>query len=446
MFYHLESATMNEMLEDDIKDIRETIYVGIVGFTVLIWDHLITFDDEIELIWQGKKGLLVYLFLLNRYITPLGFIINMVAYTLPSWPKSTFVINVSCKREVRSLIILYRCSHFVRYEGAMTVIGIQIAGLMMFIRVRAMYTNKKFVLFSVAFLFAIWTAVTGWLLASATATRAKQTVSGLFALVLKMLCVCKPLIFPSYLKACTMVFNSKPTMMASASAWLPLLYDTVVFSLTLKATVPSIRNKQTGHVFRTLLANGLLYYSVICTVNLVLTIMILQAPEGLKNISAQLELLLTVAMMSRITLNLRKQALYGPTPSNTRDDVVFYPLSFARPQTYSNASIGSFHTRPGSSLSLSIPPPSYHSRAGSSSSTSNAQPSITRKHDPIRHARPRLSTIFSATSTPYARSPVDELSQERYEMENQETNGSESNIETQPGRAGNVYCEPACGV
>jgi len=49
-----------------------------------------------------------------------------------------------------------------------------------------------------------------------------------------------------------------------------------------------------------------MYYSAIFSVNLVLTIMIVSAPAGVKNITAQLQQLLTVAMMSRITINLRK--------------------------------------------------------------------------------------------------------------------------------------------
>ncbi|KAF8961215.1 hypothetical protein BDZ97DRAFT_1921419 [Flammula alnicola] len=67
----------------DISDTVRTNYVGFASFIVLIWDHIDTFTDEVELIWKGKrKGLFVYLFLFNRYFTPLGFIINSYgAYT-----------------------------------------------------------------------------------------------------------------------------------------------------------------------------------------------------------------------------------------------------------------------------------------------------------------------------------------------------------------------------
>lgn len=84
MAHSLAKETI-QTIGQDHKETRQTIYVGLVGFTILVWDHLVTSGDEIEFIWKGRKGILVYLFLLNRYLTPLVFIINLVAYTLPSW-------------------------------------------------------------------------------------------------------------------------------------------------------------------------------------------------------------------------------------------------------------------------------------------------------------------------------------------------------------------------
>lgn len=97
--------------------------------------------------------------------------------------------------------------------------------------------------------------------------------------------------------------------------------------LTLYKTVGPVRHKNAGKIARVLLRDGMLYWryvathglpeilrlmnifsSVIFVVNLVLTLMIATAPPGLQNITAQLEYLLTVAMMSRITIHLRKQA------------------------------------------------------------------------------------------------------------------------------------------
>ena len=47
---------------------------------------------------------------------------------------------------------------------------------------------------------------------------------------------------------------------SSASAYLPLLYDTVVVLLTIYRTVGQIRQRTAGKIMRVLLRDGLLYY------------------------------------------------------------------------------------------------------------------------------------------------------------------------------------------
>ncbi|KAL0059615.1 hypothetical protein AAF712_013627 [Marasmius tenuissimus] len=115
-----------------------------------------------------------------------------------------------------------------------------------------------------------------------------------------------------------MIFDAKNTfesVLASSTAWLPLVYDTVVFGLTFYRTYPNVRGQSRSKIAKRLLEDGLLYYSVIFSVTLVLTLMIIFAPDGLKNVAAQLELLITVTMMSRITLNLKK---FSRTEENYR--------------------------------------------------------------------------------------------------------------------------------
>ncbi|CDO76088.1 hypothetical protein BN946_scf184649.g14 [Trametes cinnabarina] len=236
----------------EADELRTTFYVGIASFTALVWDHIITLGDEVEYIWKRKKGPLIWLFFLLT--------------SLPYGP--------------------LQCEHFVRYEGSMTVIGINTTALMMLLRIYAMYERKKPVVFFVGTVFCVELGVNAWLLTHGVAVRHRSGIT-----------------------ACTMIFDPDKVKgpIASASAWLPLLYDTIVFALTVKRTYRGVKNPTVGRIMRVLLKEGLLYYSVIFTITLILTLMIVLAPDGLKNLTAQTEYLMTVAMMSRITLHLKKQ-------------------------------------------------------------------------------------------------------------------------------------------
>jgi len=251
----------------DKSDIYRTIIVGFAGFTILVYDHIITFSDEVEYIWKKRKGTIGWLFLFNRYVIPLGFIVNLFAYQWPNWSEKS-------------------CQTFVRYEGVMTVIGINVASLIMLFRVRALYMRDRFVVGLVVMLLAVELGVNVFLLFRA------QDV---------------PHIVPN--APCTMIFSIKKKPLSSGSAWLPLLYDTVVFILTLYRTVEIRAGKKPAarsSILSTLRAEGLMYYTAICAINLTLTIMIDAADQGTQNIAAQLELLITVTMISRITIDLRK--------------------------------------------------------------------------------------------------------------------------------------------
>ncbi|KAJ3729479.1 hypothetical protein C8R42DRAFT_652061 [Lentinula raphanica] len=239
----------------------------------MLWDHVDTFTTEVKYIWPrvGERKPIVYLFLIvcngqlpivhrsssdlqNRYIMPLGFIINLVAY---------FKIDAET------------CRHFVRYEGAMTMIGINVVGLMMLIRIFALYKDQKWVVTGVASLLIAEIGVYSWLMSTGEPVQHHPNIT-----------------------SCTMIFGESNPAASSASAWIPLLYDTVIFSLTLHATIPSVRNAQGSaaiYIMKQLLKDGLIYYSVICAVNLALTTMIVAAQPGLKNVLAQLELLITVS-------------------------------------------------------------------------------------------------------------------------------------------------------
>ncbi|KAH9968344.1 hypothetical protein BGW80DRAFT_1177689, partial [Lactifluus volemus] len=279
-------------------------YVGLASFTVLVYDHCITFSDEFEYIWKRPRGLRESVCFYNRYLTPLGFVVNTVAYHRTNWTLQ--VSPISCK-------------HFVRYEGSMAMIGITVVAWMMFLRIRVLYNGVWIVqAFVLAILFTFigvntWFMMNGLLSHSHNANFSPRL-------------------------ACTMIIDPKIGPIASSTAWLPLLYDTVVMSLTLKRTVMYLaaESGNPGHIFRVLLHEGLLYYSVICAVTLTFTLMIIFADQSVRNITGQCVThtspVLTVVMMSRITLHLKahRDRYEGVVYSNAMQNYSS-PRRFPRP-------------------------------------------------------------------------------------------------------------------
>jgi len=247
--------------------------MGVASVTVLLYDHLLSLSDEIEYVWKGKKGPLVYLFFVNRYVTPLGFMINLLAYFSPLWSTEL-------------------CSQFIPYEGSMTMVGITIAAIMMLIRVYAMYCRTMAVVWVVFVLLVVQVSVNAWLLTKATAV---QHIKG------------------GPVHSCTGIFDPYLNPAASsASAYIPLVYDSTVFVLVIWRTLPS-RQGNASRILTVLRNDAFLYYGVIFSVTLVLTLMIAFADPGIQNITAQLQLLLTVTMMSKISIHLKKQHKIGET-------------------------------------------------------------------------------------------------------------------------------------
>ncbi|KAJ7164754.1 hypothetical protein C8R43DRAFT_1122631 [Mycena crocata] len=257
---------MSQSEPDILQDVADTIrtnFVAFASFTILVWDHILTFPDEVEYIWKGKKGPIIYLFIFNRYFTPLGFIINFYAYLSPTW---TVEVRIGC-----------RC-HITSSRNAPSQV------------INALYPTRKWITALLSVLLVVETGINVWLISRGEPVLHNKA---------------------SGVHACSMVFDPEISSAASASAWYPLMYDSIVFALTVNRTLPAIRKKEAGFIVKKLLEDGLLYYSVIFSITFVLTFMIVGAPPGTKNICAQMEQLITVAMMSRITLSLKKAGRRG---------------------------------------------------------------------------------------------------------------------------------------
>jgi hypothetical protein len=194
--------------------------------------------------------------------------------------------------------------------------------------------------------------------------------------------------------------------LASSTAWLPLLYDTVIVSLTLYRTASSVYARSATNLFRVLFQEGLLYYSIICTITLVLTIMITSTGESIRNVASQLHLCLTVAMMSRITLHLKRFA-------NSPHNLIYHDAAPQIPphHQYSLSSVSqpvAFAPAPTMTVLSSIyaPPPKMQPLAPVSFPRNGAR-EVSASSSSLENGSYFALETFSAVKTPVV--PADEL-------------------------------------
>lgn len=177
-----------------------------------------------------------------------------------------------------------QCKQFVRYEGATVALGIQIAGAMMLRRLIAVWHDRLIVIFIGVTTFVAWVTITAVVISQGY-----------------------PVPHTPLVHSCTQINRDNPHGISSANIWILVLYDTVVIGFILARTLPFKPYRNARTIARTLAVDGVLYYLVVLAINVTYGILIIRAPNGLKNIFGQLKLHLTVAMMSRITLNLPKE-------------------------------------------------------------------------------------------------------------------------------------------
>jgi len=114
-----------DVLFQALRDIETTRYAQLASSVIIIYDHTITFGDEIYLIWGASWSLGKGLFILNRYFALSSVLVNNYALFSPSLTDSF-------------------CSHFFHWQGWTGLIACMIAEVILQMRLYALYfLNKK---------------------------------------------------------------------------------------------------------------------------------------------------------------------------------------------------------------------------------------------------------------------------------------------------------------
>ncbi|CAL1711015.1 unnamed protein product [Somion occarium] len=250
---------LGQLLRSGYQDVQTIRYAELASSTIIVLDHLITLDQEIELIWKSGWSVGKCLFLLNRYYTLAVVIFNN--YSL----------------------------HWFRWQGATGVIGFVVGELILQLRLYALYFLDKRILAFMALTFVCSVAAASTLMGiSLVHVRALSHV-------LPGLPFCLPINVPSHF----------------FSWWIPILVsETLLCGLALWRGFQSYYKRknifQSGReLIEILIRDSVLYFLVLFGIYLCNTIIFIIGNETQLEAAIGYSVAMSCVMGNRLCLNVR---------------------------------------------------------------------------------------------------------------------------------------------
>ncbi|KAI0365967.1 hypothetical protein BV20DRAFT_1055994 [Pilatotrama ljubarskyi] len=284
---------------------------SLASCVMLFYDIAITFGDEVEKIWKQRFTGATVLWFLNRYLSPLGYIVVIVSFHDPSWSKAT-------------------CQRYVLYPEVLKIFTATVVGLIFILRLYSIYSKRNIILYSFGALLVAELGVKIWAFTDGTMLVLPPGGGNMVLLLLvstdnprreyrytieSSLGAPRPLSLPRTHHA-DLELLLFPTRRGDRIiyTWVAeLVFDSVVFFATLYRTIQLYRRTLIGEalsLITVIMRDGIMYFAAIFVSNLVTVLIFIFAPQpDLKVINASFSTLITSLMVSRLMLNLRAEVL-----------------------------------------------------------------------------------------------------------------------------------------
>ncbi|EKM54155.1 uncharacterized protein PHACADRAFT_196585 [Phanerochaete carnosa HHB-10118-sp] len=113
-----------------LRDVNATRYMTAVGLTVLLYDHVLTFCDEVRLVWRAPSSFPKYAFLFNRYLVPVCLL--LVSYEMCGFVGEAFT-DEGCRR------LLFACS-------MLSLASVAVGNILVLMRVVILWDRRRAVM------------------------------------------------------------------------------------------------------------------------------------------------------------------------------------------------------------------------------------------------------------------------------------------------------------
>ncbi|KAF4581740.1 hypothetical protein EYR40_002756 [Pleurotus pulmonarius] len=115
---------------------------SLASCVMLFYDIFLTFSDEVEKVWRKKFTPVTFLWFMNRYLSPLGYIVIIVSFHDP-WPKSI-------------------CNRYVLFPEALKLFTSLAIGIIFILRLYAIYSGSRTIVVCAGLLLAAELGVKTW--------------------------------------------------------------------------------------------------------------------------------------------------------------------------------------------------------------------------------------------------------------------------------------------
>ncbi|KAI0057280.1 hypothetical protein BV25DRAFT_1439848 [Artomyces pyxidatus] len=267
---------------ENLQQIMAGKYFFLAALTLLLYDHLTTFPEEIQTVWKKKKTFVLYIFIAVRYYAPIA--VSIVAFGF---------FSTAMTRE--------RCAQWMLFLPLGITMPLSLfPGILMLIRVYALYNRNRIVLFGLSLILFAQTIAGIWQYTVSGGTPAPDPIDNY------------------EFHFCIYLPPKRIGHLSTMYIFMELAYDSIIFLLTISRTTymfwrqQATMNANTGapSLVACLIRDGGFYFGCIFSMNLMWVLMIMHAPTGLRAIASIPSSCVTTVMICRITLNLRT-TVYG---------------------------------------------------------------------------------------------------------------------------------------
>ncbi|KIM79938.1 hypothetical protein PILCRDRAFT_9833 [Piloderma croceum F 1598] len=128
-------------------------YISIAFVMLLLYDHVITLDKEIEWIWTLRWRLPKVIFIVNRYIITTCLLIDFLPNFIYPLPLSLYVLHTCMACHEHADPRTSSCTWYNRLTVWVPILGFYPAQILMAIRICSLYGNSKIL---IGFLATLW--------------------------------------------------------------------------------------------------------------------------------------------------------------------------------------------------------------------------------------------------------------------------------------------------